>query len=41
MTITFKAPDADLSAMQVSDRISSDFTASGMDAKIARLEPAP
>lgn len=39
MTMIFKAPDADLSAMQAGDRIRFDFTASGMDATITRLEP--
>ncbi len=39
MTMTFKAPDADLSALRAGDRIRFDFTASGMDATITRLEP--
>jgi Cu(I)/Ag(I) efflux system periplasmic protein CusF len=40
MTMTFNAPEADLSALRAGDRISFDFTASGMDATITRLEPA-
>lgn len=39
MTMTFKAPDADLSKLQAGDRIRFDFTASGMDATITRVEP--
>jgi Cu(I)/Ag(I) efflux system periplasmic protein CusF len=39
MTMTFKAPEADLSALRAGDRINFDFTASGMDATITRLEP--
>jgi Cu(I)/Ag(I) efflux system periplasmic protein CusF len=39
MTMGFKAPDADLSALQAGDRIRFEFTASGMDATITRIEP--
>jgi Cu(I)/Ag(I) efflux system periplasmic protein CusF len=38
MTMTFKVPEADLSALRAGDRVSFDFTARGMDATITRIE---
>ena len=37
MTMTFKAPDADLSSLKQGDHVSFEFTASGMDATITAI----
>lgn len=38
MTMTFKAPDADLGAIKPGDQVRFDFVSSGMDATITMLE---
>lgn len=38
MTMNFKAPDADLSALKPGDRVSFEFTSSGMDGTITMIE---
>lgn len=37
MTMTFQAPDADLAAIKAGDRVSFEFTSSGMDGTITAL----
>lgn len=37
MTMTFQAPDADLTAIKPGDRVSFEFTSSGMDGTITSL----
>lgn len=37
MTMTFKAPDADLSAIKQGDHITFEFTSSGMDGTITTI----
>ena len=37
MTMTFKAPDADLTALKQGDHVSFEFTANGMDGTITTI----
>ncbi|MDQ3039136.1 MAG: copper-binding protein [Pseudomonadota bacterium] len=37
MTMTFQAPDADMTAIKAGDRVSFDFNSSGMDGTITAL----
>lgn len=41
MTMTFRAPDADLASFREGDRVAFEFTSSGMEATITGIERQP